>query len=724
MRFLTITTAIAVLSASMAQAAAPHEISWEKAYEKSEALVKKLSLEEKAGIVTGIGWEKTICVGNTYENSEFPSLCLQDGPLGVRWADNVTAGVSGITAAQSWDKELLYQRGSYMGREFYLKGIHMALGPCLDIYRAPAAGRGWEGFGEDPYLQGVAAVQTVTGIQDQGVIAVAKHFVLNNQETNRKNSTSNADDRTLNEIYIWPYARAVEAGLGGVMCSYNQLHGTWACENEYIITSVLKEQLGFKGLVMTDWGAQMSGDPSALAGLDMTMPGDIVMGDGYSWWGANLTAAVEEGRVPESRVDDMVTRIAATYYKFGQDSKDFPEVGIRAFARDTAPYVDAEADKHVKVVRDIGAAAVAVLQNDGILPLNSNKLRRIALVGSDAGPIPQWVNQINNCADQSCAAGTLAMGWGSGTADFPYLVTPAEGIKNRAGKHVQLLHTYDDYDLDTAKYISRDADVAIVFSNTDSGEEYLNVDGNVGDRKNLTLWHNGDNLIKAVADVNKNTIVVIHSVGAVLMPWIDHPNIKAVVWPGLPGQESGNSLADVLFGDVNPSGRLPYTIAKKESDYGASIGKEFAIEYTEKLEVGYRHFDAHNIEPLFAFGHGLSYTRFGYSRLSVKVNKGNAEVPVSASVTISNIGRRDGAEVAQAYIGFPKNAGEPPKILRGFEKVFIKRGDKATVTFDFTAIDLSTFDADSQKWVQAKGEFTLYVGASSRDIRQTAKFTL
>ncbi|KAI9274731.1 glycoside hydrolase superfamily [Phascolomyces articulosus] len=722
MHLLSLSASAALLVSAVT--AAPHGIkllSWDEAHEKASALVSQMSVEQKVGLATGQGWEKTLCVGNTFEstNPDFPSLCLQDGPLGVRWADNVTAGVSGITAAASWDKDLLYKRGAYLGVEFRTKGVNMALGPCVDIMRSPRGGRGWEGFGEDPYLQGVSGSLTVEGIQDQGVVAVPKHYILNNQETNRKNSSSNADHRTLHEIYVWPYARMIEAGLGGVMCSYNQLDGTWACENEYILNTVLKEQLGFRGLIMTDWGAQMSNEPSANAGLDMTMPGDIVMGDGFSWWGANLTKAVEDGKVPEERVTDMAQRIAAAYYKMGQD-KGFPSIGLNGFHREEAPEVLIPGiEEHTKIVRDIGAAAVIVLQNnDDILPL-SGDLKKIALVGSDAGPIPQG---INGCEDQSCAEGHLAMGWGSGTTDFPYLITPADGISSRAGDDIEVSTTFDDWDLETAKSVASDADVAIVFAMADSGEEYIDVDGNVGDRKNMSLWHNGDNLIEAVAEANDNVIVVINAVGAVLMPWIDHESIKAVVWPGLPGQESGNSLADVLFGDVNPSGRLPFTIAKNENDYGATIDPNFNVEYTEKLEVGYKHFDAHDIEPLFAFGHGLSYSTFEYNKLKVKCKdkKGTA----SASVEVSNTGEKDGAEVAQAYLEFPKDVGAPPKQLRGFEKVFLKAGKKTKVNFEFTPIDLSYFDEDSESWVLAKGEFTVHVGASSRDIRQSATFTL
>ncbi|KAI9493634.1 glycoside hydrolase superfamily [Zychaea mexicana] len=694
-------------------------LSWEEAHVKAEKLVSQMSIDQKAGLATGQGWETTLCVGQTYgsTNPDFPSLCLQDGPAGIRWADNVTASVSGINVAASWDKDLIYKRGEYMGDEFYLKGIHMALGPSFDIMRSPRGGRGWEAFGEDPYLQGVAASLTISGIQEQGVIAVPKHYILNNQETNRKNSSSDIDKRTLHEVYVWPYARAIEAGLGGVMCSYNQINGTWTCEHEYVLTTVLKEELNFQGLIMSDWGAQMSNEPSANAGLDMTMPGDIVMGDGYSWWGSNLTKAVEEGRVPEERVTDMAQRIAAAYYKMRQD-EGFPDIGVNGWDRESAPVrIHPDMDKHIQVTRDIGAASVVLLQNnDNTLPLSSD-VKKIALIGSDAGPIPQG---LNGCEDQSCGAGHLAMGWGSGTVDFPYLITPADGITARAGDGVEVVTHFDDWDLEKAKEIAADADVVFVFGMADSGEEYISVDGNVGDRKNMSLWHNGDNLIEAVAEASDNVVVVINAVGSVLMPWIDNESIKSVVWPGLAGQESGNALADVLFGDVNPSGRLPYTIAVNEEDYGATIDPNFNVVYHEKLEVGYKHFDAHDIEPLFAFGHGLSYSSFEYGKLKVKAKKDKA----SATVEVTNVGDVDGAEVAQAYLGFPESAGAPPKNLRGFEKVYLKAGKKSKVTFEFETIDLSYWNEESETWVVPEGEFTLYVGASSRDIRETATFTL
>ncbi|KAI7901875.1 glycoside hydrolase superfamily [Cokeromyces recurvatus] len=695
-------------------------LSWDDAYTKAKTLVDQMSLEHKVNITTGVGWMVDICVGNTYAttNPDFPSLCLQDAPLGIRFADNVTSGVSGINAAASFDRKAILDRGCYIGKEFYNKGIHVALGPAMNFMRSPEGGRGWESGGEDPYLQGVMASEMVKGIQREGVIATAKHYILNDQELNRTTGSSDVDQRALHEIYVWPFARAVEAGVGSIMCSYNKLNGTYACEDDYTLNTVLKGELGFKGFVQSDWAATMSTVPSANAGLDMTMPGDITFQSGDSYFGANLTDAVKRKDVAEERVTDMATRIVASWYKMRQDT-NFPKTTINAFVRDKAAYNNVQAD-HGKLVREMGAASCVLLKNSGILPI-SNKVKKIALIGSDSKVNPDGPN---GCVDHGCNIGHLAQGWGSGTSDFPYLIDPYTGISNALSKSVKISLATDDYDLKAAASAAKDADIAFVFSSADSGEGYIDVDGNIGDRKNLTLWHNGDNLIQAVANINKNTVVIINSVGAVLMPWINHPNIKAVVWPGLSGQESGNSLADILTGKVNPSGRLPYTIAKKASDYNAAIDPADTVVYKESLLVGYRWFDHANIEPLFPFGHGLSYTTFKYSSLGVKVSGKSDSIKVTTTLSVRNTGKYNGAEVVQAYISFPMDAGEPPKVLRGFEKIFLKKGKSKTITIEFTKTELSIWDTSSNSWVIPSGKFTVHIGASSRDIRQTATFHL
>ncbi|OAD03254.1 glycoside hydrolase family 3 protein [Mucor lusitanicus CBS 277.49] len=719
---VAISVLVAANAATLVQAKVK-VLSWEDAYKKADALVGQMNMDQLTNIVTGVGWMKGRCVGNTYPvtNPDFPALCLEDAPLGMRFASNVSSGVSGINAAASWDKQAIYERGQYMGKEFYGKGVHIQLGPAMNFMRSAEGGRGWESGGEDPYLQGVTAAETIKGIQEEGVIATAKHYILNDQELNRKTGSSDADQRTLHEVYLWPFARSVEAGVGSIMCSYNRLNGTFACEDDYTMNTVLKGELGFKGFVQSDWAATMSTVPSANAGLDMTMPGDITFESGDSYFGPNLTKAVNNNEVKKERVTDMATRIVAAWYKMGQD-KGFPKLTLSSFHMEEAPFVDVQAN-HKELVREMGAASTVLLKNaDSALPIDAKKVKKIAIIGSDAGPDPFG---LNSCSSHGCSNGTLAQGWGSGTADFPYLIDPLAGLTTAFGKNVEIKSTLDDWNLEKAAEVATDADYALVFSNADSGEQHIVVDGNVGDRNNLTLWHNGDALIKAVADANKNTIVVIHAVGAVMMSeWIDHPNVKAVVWPGLPGQESGNSLADIITGKVNPSGRLPYTIAKKESDYNAKPDPSAVIQYSEKLLVGYKWFDHAKIEPLFPFGHGLSYTKFDYSKLKVKAKKKKDTVTATASLSVKNSGKLDGAEVVQAYIEFPESAGEPPKNLRGFEKTMIKAGKSTKVDFEFTKTELSIWDVDVNDWVIPSGKFTLHIGASSRDIRQSASFTL
>lgn len=494
------TTAIAFLvvaSASISLVEAKIEpLSWDEAYAKAETLVRQMSLEQKVAITTGIGWKNGLCVGNTYPttNPDFPSLCLQDAPLGVRMANNVTSGVSGMNAAASFDKAAIRARAEYMGQEFRGKGAHVQLGPAMNFMRSPNSGRAWEAGGEDPYLMGVLAAETVKGIQEQGVIATAKHFLLNEQELNRHLSSSDVDSRTLHEIYLWPFARSVEAGVGSVMCAYNLANGTYACENDYLMNTVLKGELGFRGFIHSDWGGTYSTAKAANNGLDMTMPGDINMEGGTnSWFGKNLTDAVNAGEVSDERATEMAMRIVSAWYKMKQD-KDFPKVTLDSFHLDMAPFVDVQGD-HKKLVREMGAASNVLLKNEkNALPIDPKKIKKISIIGSDSA-----VNSsLLNCHNHACTGHTLAAGWGSGSTYFPYIVDPLSGLADAFGKDVEIKHTTNDWDLETAAETAKDTDYAFVFANSNSGEEITGrplVAGTVGDRHNLSLWHNGDNLV-------------------------------------------------------------------------------------------------------------------------------------------------------------------------------------------------------------------------------------
>ncbi|KAH9922142.1 beta-glucosidase [Amylocystis lapponica] len=661
-------------------------------------------------------------------------------------------------------------RGLYMGEEFRGKGVHVALGPMMNMGRVAQGGRNWEGFGVDPFLAGEAAYETVLGMQQGGVQACAKHYMtsaswsdfclsnvatdgpaLSEQEYKRTQESSNVDDRTNHEIYLKPFLRAVQAGVASIMCSYNMINDTYACENDRTLNGFLKTELGFRGYIMSDWNAQMS-TLSAVAGLDMTMPGGINFGP-YTYWGPNLTAFVLNDTIPESRLDDMVTRILAGWYLLGQD-EGYPPVTFNVndpYNQSQNLHVDVEAD-HYQLVREIGAAGAVLLKNQaGVLPLN--KPRSIVLVGSDAGDAPMGPN---GYTDRGGDAGVLAMGWGSGSCNYPYLISPVDAVQDRARVDGSSVSWWlNDWDTAGAANAVRDVDVALVFANADSGEGYITVDGNEGDRNNLTLWNNADALIQAVASQNNNTIVVTHSVGpSIIEAWIENPNVTGLIWANIPGQEAGNSIVDVLYGAVSPSGRLPYTIAKNLSDYGIGLvlGGDadtlLSIPYTEGLFVDYRHFDQYNITPRYEFGFGLSYTTFEYENLYVSAipqydntyteyEQAWAEgIPTppgeGSSVAIwlhrpafqvqfdvTNTGGVAGADIPQMYVHFPAGSGEPPSLLRGFTDVYLEPGETESVTLMMSRYDLSVWDVVAQNWVLPSGAITLSVGASSRDFRLT-----
>ncbi|EIW57100.1 uncharacterized protein TRAVEDRAFT_170943 [Trametes versicolor FP-101664 SS1] len=725
---------------------------WKAAHARAKKLISGWSLEQKVATTTGVGWMGGRCVGNIPAVADWPGLCLEDSPLGVRDTDFVTAFPTGLSAAATWQRALIRARGLAMGQEFKGKGAHVALGPMMNMGRIAQGGRNWEGFGADPFLSGEAAYETILGLQAGGVQACAKHYINNEQEHFRTQESSNVDDRTEHEIYFHPFLRSVQAGVASVMCSYNLINDTYACENDYTLNELLKKQAGFQGYVMSDWGAHHS-TLAAVAGLDMSMPGDITSLSGTTWWGANLTAFVQNGTIAESRVDDMAERILASWYLLDQD-QNYPEVSFNAFFMNdpaTNAHIDVQAD-HYKIVREIGAAGSILLKNtDSALPLK--KPRSIALIGNDAGPSSRGPNGFT---DRGGDDGILAMGWGSGSAQFPYLISPLEAIQARARKDSsgsQVSWFLNNWDLAGAQATALDQDVALVFVNADAGEGYITVDGNEGDRKNLTLWDNAEALIEAVASVNRNTVVVAHSVGpAIIESWIENPNITAVVWAGLPGQEAGNSITDVLYGDVNPSGRLPYTIAKDPADYSAQLitggtGDDILrIDYTEGLNIDYRHFDANNIVPRFEFGFGLSYTTFSYAGLHISPithadstsaalesawASGKASPADEGAVTalwlhrpafevtftVKNTGAVAGTEIAQLYLHFPSSAGEPPSVLRGFEDIQVPAHGSAQGKITLSRYDLSVWDVDAKGWRKPSGVFTFSIGASSRDFR-------
>ena len=545
-----------------------------------------------------------------------------------------------------------------MGAEHRDKGVDMQLGPVSGpLGRAPEGGRNWEGFSPDPVLSGIMMQQSVLGIQSQGVIACSKHYIAYEQEHFRQapqtgfditdSYSSNVDDVTMHELYLWPFADAVRAGTGSIMCSYNQINNSYGCQNSLLLNKLLKDELGFQGFVVSDWSGQHSGIGSIFAGLDMTMPGDVGFDSDTSFWGPNLTIAVLNGTVPQWRVDDAVTRIVAAWYFVGRDTAQVPinfdswtlaTYGYQHYAagvdvRLINEHVDVRAD-HAAIVRDIGSASTVLLKNvNNALPLTGHE-KLTAVFGNDAGDNPDGPN---GCSDRGCDNGTLGMSWGSGSANFPYLITPETAIQNEVvGQGGVFESITDNFGYGQIETLAMRASVAIVFVNADAGEGYIIVDGNQGDRNNLTLWQGGDNLIQNVSSLCNNTIVVVHSVGAVLLAdYQSNPNITAILWAGIPGQESGNSIADVLYGRVNPGAKLPFTMAVSREDYGVDLlyipnAPVPQVDFTEGVFIDYRALDKGNVTPLYEFGFGLSYTTFGYSDLSVtKTNASSTYTPTT-----------------------------------------------------------------------------------------------
>ncbi|KAJ6177856.1 hypothetical protein N7519_008317 [Penicillium mononematosum] len=632
---------------------------WKESYAKAQGMVREMTLAEKVNVTTGTGWQMGLCVGNTgpAELVKFPSLCLQDGPLGLRFAQNITGFPAGITTGATWNRELMQMRGFALGKEARLKGVNIILGPSMGpLGMMPAGGRNWEAFGSDPVLQGVAAAETIRGIQRNGVMATAKHFIGNEQEHFRQSFewgtptalSSNIDDRALHEVFAWPFAESVRADVASVMCSYQMVNNSYACENSKLINGILKDELGFQGFVQSDWLAQRSGVHSAIGGLDMSMPGDgLHWADGVPLWGSELTRAALNTSVPMERLNDMVTRIVAAWYHFRQDSWEPPAPegdggpNFSSWTKDRVGHLhqgspDNDAmgtgeHAHSIVARHIAAEGTVLLKNvNNTLPLSRvqsapNGKYRVGVYGEDAGP----GQGPNACVDRGCNQGTLASGWGSGAVDFPYLISPWEALQYAWSKDSVDVNAYLTNNV--APQDLEEQDLCLVFVNADGGEGFIRSGGIDADRNDLFLQKNGTQLVEGVAKRcgggQGKTVVIVHAIGPVVMEsWIDLPGIHAVLYANLPGQESGNALMDVLFGDVDASGRLPYTIGRRLEDYGpgAQVLYEHPdpsipqVDLDQGLYVDYRYFDKFNITPRFEFGFGLSYTTFDYSALSIE----------------------------------------------------------------------------------------------------------
>jgi len=704
MKFNTVLTTVALLCASKSLA-----MTWEEADAKAREWVADLTNEEKITLTTGRENMQGVCVGSIdpIERKGFKGLCLQDGPAGVRFGKgSATSWQAAINTAATFDRTLLRKVGEAQGNEFYQRGINAALAPTLNIQRAPAAGRIWEGFGEDPYYVGQCGVEVVKGMQSQGIMATPKHFVGNDQEMNRGSSSSNIPEQALWEVYMDPFIRVVnDASTDSIMSSYNAINGTYSVQNKKILTDYLKDKIGFQGFIMSDWWSVFDGDKSFASGLDMNMPGGKYWGPNYigdSFWGEHIQENIDAGILTQERLDDAALRIVRSLFKAGQ-MEDYPEVNL---------YVDTLTEENKALNRKVAADSNVLLKNDAILPIKGAK--KIAVIGKDALPT-------TFCEDNKCVEGTVALGWGSGTTDFRYIVDPLSAIAKRAEQENIEIVGYGEDDAEGGANAAKDADLAIVFVQADSGEEYITVEGSRGDRVDLDVWHHGNELIDAVASVNENTIVVIHAPGPVNVPFLN--KVKGIVFAGMPGQESGNALVDVLFGDVNPSGHLPYTWAPRE-DYPADVkydpklqkgGEEkIQYDYDEGLFVGYRWFDKKGIKPTFPFGFGLSYTTFDFSDLEAEMKEDGVHV----TLTVTNTGDVAGAAVPMIFVSFPESVKDyPVRLFKGFDKLMLQPGESKETTILIDNHDLSYFDVESMEFVKPKdGEYTIYAGSNAGDL--------
>ena len=708
--------------------------------ERVEDALARMTLEEKVGMTTA----QSKFSSRGVPRLGIPEVWHTDGPHGIRpevlwdewdqagWTnDSCTAFPALINLAATWDKEMSLLYGRSIGEEARYRKKDILLGPGINICRTPLNGRNFEYMGEDPYLAGQMVVPYVKGVQENGVAACVKHYAVNNQEFQRTQSNSVVDDRTLYEIYLPAFKAAVQEGNAwAIMGSYNLYNGQFNCHNKKLLVDILKGEWGFDGVVVSDWGGCRDDEEAVLNGLDIEM-GTWTNGlkgaasDGYRNYhmADPYLKGLREGKYTTKELDDKVRRILRTIFRTSMR----PEPNYGRFV----------CPEHYQAARDISAAGVVLLKNDNnTLPLNVPEGGKILLVGENV-------------------VKKMVVGGGSSNLKTAYEVNPLEGIQNAYGDKAEVVwargyvgDTSTSYNaVDTGQDLTdnrspevliaeaveaaKDADYVIFVGGLNKSEHQ---DNESTDRLQITLPYGQEKVIEALAEVAKNLVVVNISGSAVAMPWADSADAIVQGWYG--GTETGNALADVLTGKVNPSGRLPFSVPfkyedgpiKTEAQYPGikAEGDEFwQTHYSEGVYVGYRWYDTKDIPVQFPFGHGLSYTTFEYSNAKAAKSSMTASGTLKVSVDVANTGDYDGAEIVQLYIADPEaSIDRPAKELKGFEKVFLKAGQKKTVTFEIDAEDLSWFDADKHEWVAEPGEFQALFARSAGDVRTMVSFQL
>lgn len=657
-------------------------------------IVAELTLEEKASLTSGASFWTTKAV----ERAGVPSIVLTDGPHGVRLqrgsADHLGIGDSvpatcfppAVALGSTFDPELLERVGRALGEEARAEGVGVLLGPGINIKRSPLCGRNFEYLSEDPLVSGVLGAALVNGLQSQGVGASLKHFAANNQEHDRMRASSDVDPRPLREIYLRGFQRVVEdAQPWTVMCSYNRLNGVYTSEDPWLLTSVLRDEWGFEGLVVSDWGAVNDRVEGLPAGLDLEMPAS----DGRT--DAQLVSAVRDGRLDEAALDLAVRRAV-----------ELAQKAVAGAPSPGAPSAAYDVDAHHALAREAAARGAVLLRNEGgLLPLAPSQ--KVAVIGEFART-PRYQgagSSLINPTRLDTALAAIEEQAGAGVVFAPGFTIDGKGDAEASAL------------VEEAVAAAAAADVAVLFLGLPAAAESEGFD-----REHLHLPASQLALVEAVRDANPNVVVVLANGGVVELPFAG--DVPAIVEGWLGGQAGGGGIADVLYGAVNPSGRLAETIPLRLEDTPAFLdfpGEFGHVRYGEGLFVGYRWYDARDAAVRYPFGHGLSYTTFAYDGLSVEADA----TGLTVRVTVENTGSRDGREVVQVYTGVPGSSVQrAPRSLAGFASVELAAGESREVEVRVRREDLAYWDVRVDRWVVEGGELAVEVGASSRDIRLTA----
>lgn len=661
--------------------------------EKIKELISQMTLEEKAGLCSGADFWHTKAV----ERLGIPAIMVSDGPHGLRKQDEAGdhLGVNdsieavcfpaGCATTASFDRELVKRLGETLGEECQAEDVAVILGPAINIKRSPLCGRNFEYYSEDPYLAGEIAAGLVDGVQSKGVGTSVKHFLANNQEHRRMTSSSEIDERTLREIYLPAFETVVKKSQPWtIMCSYNKINGEYASENERYLTQILRDEWGFQGFVVSDWGAVNDRVKGVKAGLELEMPSSNGIND------KKIVEAVKNNELDETVLNQAVERILNIVFAYSENRND------------TAVF-DRAADH--KIAEQLEEECAVLLKNDGILPLSGEK--KVAFIGKYA-KYPRY------------------QGGGSSHINSSKVTSALEAVENiakvtYAQGYVDEEDRVDETLLKEAVEAAKQAEVAVIFAGLPDAFESEGYD-----RVHMQLPNCQNRLIEEILKVQKNCVIVLHNGSPVEMPWKE--KIRAILEMYLGGEGVGVAAGRILFGEVNPSGRLPETFPMKLSDnpsYLYYVGEGDRVEYREGVFVGYRYYDKKEIPVLFPFGHGLSYTEFAYDNLRLNRSKMTENDTLEVSVDITNIGKRAGKEVVQLYVGKHNSAViRPVKELREFTKLSLEPQEKKTVTFTLDARAFSYYNTDMKDWYAESGEYQIMIGKSAADIVATTEVTL